>query len=299
MASAVKRRLPKLSPLPPPPHKSRMDFLKKHYEKVLLGVVLLGLAAGAAFLTLMIPSERAKLQAQSEEIINRPAKPLEALDLSKSTFLIERMGGAGCLDLSNSNKVFNTLPWLRKGEDNTTLRKLSSGNQIGPEAIEVIKISPLYTTIVFEAVLAPPTADTSARYDFTVEKEAAAKSSQRTRKHYPAPLNGKTDTFVLREVKGPPDNPTELVIEMTDTGERVSLSKEKPYKRVDGYEADLKYPPDNKTWSKQRVGAGGPGMPAVVIASESFIVVAISKNEVVLSAKSNNKKTPRPYTAAP
>ena len=40
-----------------------MDFLKKHYEKVLLGVVLLGLAAGAVFLILMIPNERAALRA--------------------------------------------------------------------------------------------------------------------------------------------------------------------------------------------------------------------------------------------
>ena len=276
-----------------------MDFLKKHYEKVLLGVVLLGLAAGAVFLTLMIPSERAALRAQSEEIINRPAKPLDALDLSKSVAVIDRAGGSGCLDLSNSNKVFNSLPWQRKGEDNTTLRKLSSGNEIGVEAIEVSKITPLYTTIAFESVLAAPTTDTVARYDFTVEKEAAAKTSQRTRKHAPASLNGKTETFVLREVKGPAENPTELVIEMIDTGERVSLAKEKPFKRVDGYEADFKYPPENKTWNKQRVGAGGPGLPGVLIAGEAYIVVAIAKNEVVLSAKSNNKKTPRPYTSAP
>ena len=276
-----------------------MDFLKKHYEKVLLGVVLLGLAAGAVFLTLMIPSERRTLEAQSTEIINRPAKPLAPLELAKASALIERAGGPGCLDLSNSNKVFNSLPWLRKGDDNTTLRKLSSGNQIGPEAIEVTRISPLNTTIAFESVSQAPTADTAARYDFTVEKEAAAKTTQRTRKHTPAPLNGKTDTFVLREVKGPAESPTELVIEMIDTGERVALSKDKPFKRVDGYEADFKYPPDSKTWSKQRVGGGGPGLPAITIAGESYIVVAISKNEVVFSAKSNNKKTPRPYTPAP
>ena len=35
-----------------------MEFLKKHYEKVLLGVVLVGLTVGAASLPLMISGER-------------------------------------------------------------------------------------------------------------------------------------------------------------------------------------------------------------------------------------------------
>ena len=39
--------------------------------------------------------------------------------------------------------------------------------------------------------------------------------------------------------------------------------------------------------------------PAITIAGDPYIVVAISKNEVVFSAKSNNKRTPRPYTTAP
>jgi len=221
------------------------------------------------------------------------------LDLSQATALIGRAGGPDCLDLVNLNKVFNSVQWLRKGDDNNTLRKIAMGNEIGPEAIGVTKITPLYTTISFLGVLASPTPESAARYDFTVEKEAAAKPTQRTRKHVPASLNSKTDTFVIREVKGPAESPTELVLELIDTGERVVLSKDKPYKSADGYMADFKYPPDNKTWSNQRVGAGGAGTPAIMIAGESYIVVAISKNEVVFSAKSNNKKTPRPFTPAP
>jgi hypothetical protein len=271
-----------------------MDFLKKHYEKVLLGLVLVGLVLGAVFLILMIPNERRALEEKSQEIINRPAKPLLALDLSKSSVLIERVATAGCLELGLPNRVFNPVQWLRKADG--TLIKVALGNEVGPDAVIVTKITPLYTTITFDSVLP---ADTGVRYDISVEKEAAPKPSQRTRKHTPAALNSKTDTFVLREVKGPPDNPTELVLELTDTGDRVALSKEKPYKRVDGYLADFKYPPDNKTWINQRKDAGGPGTPAINIAGEAYIVVAITKNEVVLSAKSNNKRTPRPYNPAP
>lgn len=278
-----------------------MEFLKKHYEKVLLGVVLLGLAAGAVFLILMIPTERAALRAQSEEIIKKPVKPLPPLEMTQATALIGRVGGWNCLDLSVSNKVFNSVPWLRKGEDNSTLKKLSLGNEIGIDAVQVTDIRPLYTTISFEGVSETPTAERPARYDFIVEKEAAAKASQRTKKHMGASLNvkdAKNDTFTIREVKGPPENPTELVLELTDSTERASVSRDKPYKRVDGYVADFKYPPENKNWKDQRVGAGGPGMPVIKIGEETYKVVAINKNEVVFSANSNNKKTPRPLASA-
>ena len=275
-----------------------MEILKKHYEKVLLGVVLLGLAAGAVFMIMYIPSERAALEEKSSEIKNRPAQPLPPLELTNVTALIGRVGGTDCLDLANSNRVFNTMMWLRKGDDNSTLRKISSDSELGPKAIEVTKITPLYTIITFESVLPAAGSESGPRYDLTVEREAASKASQRTRKHSPGGLNTKTDTFYIREVKGSPENPSELLLEMIDTGERVAVSKEKPYKRVDGYMADFRYPPDKKVWTNQRVGAGGAGTPAIMIAGESYIVVAISKNEVVFSAKSNNKNTPRPYMAS-
>ena len=271
-----------------------MDFLKKNYEKVLLGVVLVGLVVGAVFLILMIPSERASLQAKSDEIINHPAKPLPDLDLTKAKAFIARVAAASCLDLGSPNKVFNPLQWMRKPDG--TLFPIKLGNEVGPEAVVVTKITPLYTTVTYFSALTSP--DTGVRYDIAVEKEAAAKSSLRTPKHTYASVNSKTEMYVLREVKGPPDNPTELILEWTDTGEQFSVAKDKPFKRVDGYLADFKYPPDNKTWTGQRVGAGSPGTPTIPIAGESYIVVAISKNEVVLSAKSNNKKTPRPYVPA-
>ncbi len=267
-----------------------MDFLKKHYEKVVLGVVLLGLATGAVFLILMIPAERRALQEKSDEIIKRPAKPLADLDLTKAKALVARAAAGNCIDLTTTNKVFNSMPWQRRADG--SLLKIELGNEVGPGAVVVTDISPLYTVVSFASAVS---SDSGVRYDIAVEKQAAAKSSQRTPKHTYATLNNKTDTFVIREVKGPAENPTELVLEFTDTGDQFSIAKDKPFKRVDGFMADFKYPPDNKTWKDQRVGAGGPGTPAIQIAGESYIVVAISKNEVVLSAKSNNKKTPRPF----
>ncbi|MSU57848.1 MAG: hypothetical protein EXS35_06650 [Pedosphaera sp.] len=273
-----------------------MEFIKKHYEKVLLGVVLLGLAAGAVFLILMIPAERAAQLELVDTIIKKPGKQLPPLDLGKQAALIGHAAGADCLDLASTNKVFNPLQWQRMTDG--SLKKIVFGNEVGVGAVVVSKITPLYTIITLDS--ATMTADGSARYLIGVEREAAAKVSQRGKKQAGATLNAKTETFVIREVKGSPDNPTELVLEMNDTGDRLPLSKEKPIRRVDGYMADFNYPPElSKKWKDQRVGAGAPGMLPITIAGESYIVVAINKNEVVLSARSNNKKTPRPYSPAP
>jgi hypothetical protein len=59
-----------------------MDFLKKHYEKILLGVVLLGLVTAAVLLPFMIMSDRENLEVTRMGIINRVPKPLEPLDLT-------------------------------------------------------------------------------------------------------------------------------------------------------------------------------------------------------------------------
>jgi hypothetical protein len=167
-----------------------------------------------------------------------------------------------------------------------------SGNETGIGAVVVTKITPLYTTFTLDSVMM---SESGARYMIVVVREAAAKPADRGRKMTGASLNEKNkEGFTIREVKGPPEKPTELTLELTDTGERVSLSKGKPFKRADGYMADLKYPPDNKTWSNQRLNQLIPR-----IAGEDYNVVAIATNEIVLSAKSNNKKTSIPFNPGP
>ena len=264
-----------------------MDFLKKHYEKVLLGVVLVGLAVAAALLPWMISSERDSERAKSEEIINRPIKALGPLNLSNITNLIQRASTLMSLDFSTSNKLFNSVPWQKMSDG--TLKKIMHGNETGIGAVVVTKITPLYTTFTLDSVM---TSDSGARYMIVVAREAGNRLGRKTA---PASLNEKNNEgFTIREVKGSPDNPAELTLELTDTGARAALSKSKPFKRADGYMADLKYPPENKSWSNQRVNALIRG-----VAGEDYIIVAIATNEVVLSAKSNYKKTSIPFNPGP
>jgi len=266
-----------------------MDFIKKHYEKVLLGVVLAGLAVGAAMLPWMISNEKDALDAMELEITKRPVSPLPEPDLSQVTSLLERAAAPISLDFTSGNKLFNPVPWQRRADG--TIGKVPSGEGIGVNAVVVTKITPLYTIITLDSVT-PASPDTPERFHIGVEREAAATSRLRRKQTYYATLKAKNDVFTINEVKGPADA-VQLVIQMNDTDERATLSKSSPYKREDGYMADLKYPPDNnRTWNNQRVGDRIP------IAREYYNIVAITTNEVVLSAPSG-KKTSRPYNPGP
>ncbi len=130
-----------------------------------------------------------------------------------------------------------------------------------------------------------------ARYVIGVERQAAAAAWQRTRRQHYASVGDKNEAFTIIAANGPPGNPTQLILRLTDSGERVTLSPNKPFRRVDGYMADLKYSPEGKNWQEQRVGDD------LKFAGDDYIIVAINQNEVVLSAKSNQKKTTLIYSS--
>lgn len=260
-----------------------MDILKKHYEKIILGGVLLVLAIGAAMLPIQIGSERDELKQKESDIISRPAKPLEVLNFATQQVAIVQLRRAAQLDLATTNKVLNPLLWQTTADGKRI--KISTGEETGPKALQVTKLVPLHLNISLDGV---NTSEATPRYTITVEREAAADRAKRTKKPFFASLNNKNEVFTVREATGPADNPV-LKLELADGGEIIEISKDKPFKRVDGYMVDLKYPLENRPpWLAQRVGS------PLKFGGEDYIIVAITKNEVVVLAKSNQKKTPVP-----
>ena len=264
-----------------------MDFLKKHYEKVLLGVVLLGLAVAVVFLLLKIPSEKQKLEDMRNSLINRPVKALTNLDLALPDDMLKRMATPAMVDFSAPNKLFNPMPW-QKAVDGRLIR--ADATNVGPNAVTITKLTPLYLKLTLDSVTP---LDTGTRYVIGIEKEAALNPRDRNKTQKYCSLNTKNETFTLREVKAPPD-PTNatVVLELNDSRQRVELSKEHPFRRIDGYMVDLKYAPESKTWTARRVGA------ELYLNGEGYNIVAITENDVVLSAKSNQKKWTVKYIAS-
>jgi hypothetical protein len=253
-----------------------MDLIKKHYEKVLLGVVLLGLTVAVVLLPFIISAKRADLEQKRVNSVPRP-KPLTPLDMAVEDTALQRVQSPVKLDFTTKHNLFNPVVWQKTADGH--LVKVQTGNEIGVGALEVTDIKPLYLQLTYNAWSDPG-------YLIGVERQAATDPGKRSKRETFLKRDTKNDLFTLRDVKGPPDKPTELVLELSETGDAISISPDKPFKRVEGYQADLKYGLEaNKIWKNQRVGA------TLNFAGGQYIVVAITENNVVLSAKSNDKKT--------
>ncbi|MFZ1073531.1 MAG: hypothetical protein WAO21_08870 [Verrucomicrobiia bacterium] len=259
-----------------------MDFIKKNYEKILLSVVLVGLVGALVFMAFVIPNEQEKVREIGEGIISGHVVALTNLDLTEQSNVVERLQSPYDLDLDTTNKLFNPVEWQRT-MDNIMIKATGTG----PQAAVVTGITPLYTEMTLDSV------DTNfgARYVISVERQAAAyPAMRRKQQRFVSMDDAKKDIFTLVQVQGPPENPDSLVLVLADTGQSISLSKDKPFRRVDAYMADLKYDPESRSWSEQRIGG------QLRFAGDDYTIVDINSNEVVLSAQSNQKKWTLRYT---
>jgi hypothetical protein len=184
--------------------------------------------------------------------------------------------------LETANKVFNPFEWV-KTPDGRLVKKATSLTQ----AVVVTNITPLYLILTLESVA---TNELGARYVIGVQKQADKSPSKRVKQQRYVSLGDKpNDTFELKEIKGPADNPDSLVLKLGDSGELATLSRSQPFRRVDGYMADFRYELEKKSFKAQRVGN------VVSFGGASYQVFDITPNEVVLSDQSNQKKTPLPF----
>ncbi len=268
-----------------------MDFVKKHYEKILLSVVLLGLVGALVFLPFLIISDQDTQRRMKEGIIHVKVAPLPALDLTRETNVSARLQSPYKLDFSTTNKLFNPVPWQRKADG-----MLIKGSQAGPTAAVVTKITPLCLILTLDSI---ETNEFGARYVISMERQAAVLPAQRGKRQHYASVGEKNETFTIITNSVPdnsvPDNPApvKLILQLTDTGERATLSKDKPFRRTDGYSVDLKYDLEGKKWQGQRIGA------ILKFAGDDNIIVAINPDTMILLARSNQKKTTLPYSPSP
>ena len=114
-----------------------MDFVRKHYEKILLGVVLLGLVGALVFLPFWILHDRDVLVATRKGITSQPVEPLPPLDLTEQSNAIQRLQSPYKLNFETTNRLFNPVEWQKAM--NGTLIKIESGREVGPQAVVVTR----------------------------------------------------------------------------------------------------------------------------------------------------------------
>ena len=262
-----------------------MQFLKKNYEKVILGIVVLATLVLLCSLPFMVSSEKEKLTAQVTTVIHPSAKPLDPLSLTNEDMFIARAQNSIGLNLENPHKIFNPVRWQLK---NGVPYRNPAGQEI--EKLQVTKISPLFEIYSLESVSTSEGLPT--HYGIGITHQAAERVSSRNMKTTYVAMNQTTNNFTVVAAAGPEGDPTSVTLELADTGKRVEISKGKPYERPEGYTADLVYTPDNKPFPNRRK----TDTSSICFANECYKIVDISEREVVLLQLSNQKTWTKEYT---
>jgi hypothetical protein len=258
-----------------------MQFLKKHYEKILLGIVLAGLIGVLVFMLFYIAADKQSMDDMANGLINPSAQALPDLDLTTNTAAVTRLQSPFALDLETGNKVYNPFEW-QKTLDNQLVRKAGLTAQV----VVVTNIMPLYLVLTLDQVI---TNTAEPRYVIGVEKQAATTVAKRRHQQHYSSKGDKNDTFVLVDVKGVAENPDALSLKLVDTGEMVTILPGKPFRRVDAYSADFRYDPEKKVFRARRKD------DVVTFGGTDYQVFDISQNALILSDKSNGKKTTLPF----
>jgi hypothetical protein len=265
-----------------------MEFLKNNYEKVILSVVLLGLAVAAVMLLTSVDSEKRALADIESGIIATKPKELKVVDLSTNEAALQRVLRPASLHLAGEHNLFNPVPWQRMPDGK--LVPMRTGREIGPGALTVVKITPLYLKIEFEG---PGGTPDSVQYRFKVTREAERSPSKRIPTTYSvAGIGNKNAVFVLTDLK-PKESPNEFVLELIEDKQPVVVTKDKPNVSVAGYSVDLKYDPEKLTFLNKRLG------DSLVFAGDTNKIVAITATNVTVQAISTTKRTTVDYTPAP
>lgn len=250
-----------------------MEFLKKNYEKVLLAVVLLGLTVAACLLPVIISHKRSVLEGY---IAKEPhPKELPPVDMAAEDAALQRVQAQYALDFTNKHNLFNPVIWKKRPDG--ALVKTQTGNEEGAGALELTNTRPLYLEVKFGSM-------SGTGFTFTIDHQGAPKPENRHRSAYVS-KGSKSDMITLKDVKGPAEKPTEYVLEWNESGDTITVTPEKPYRQVEAYSADLRYPPENRNWMDKRVGT------PISFANGSYKIVAITQSNVVVLDESNKKKT--------
>jgi hypothetical protein len=263
-----------------------MEFLKKHYEKLILIIVLLGLAVVGATLPMQVNKEKESEENRQRSLIG--AKPTEfpPVDLSTNKAILDKVKTPIKFDIAGKHNLFNPVPWIEK--QNGEMVKFQGGN-IGITSMEISAVNPLDMIVSFDEVLPSSGAGGTNEYKYqvTVLREGAVrdpKSSRAMYKGLTAPGIG-----TLKDIVGPLENPTALVVTLPDRTD-VTITREKPFRKRIGYSADLHTDVTTPPYTRKGIKVGDE----IRLGTEAYRVSAIDTNAIVFRDLRNQKQFTKP-----
>ena len=209
-----------------------MDFLKKHYEKLVLSVVLLAVAVAAFLLTVEVGNVKQTLAEQLEQKIIRKGAPLPPLNLTTNEAVAAKASGSVKVVLDGEHNTFNPGAWEKTGDG---LRRKSG--KAGLAGLTIARVIPLNLVISFTGVAGT---EEAPRYQMSIAREFEKLPAKRRPTITSLNAGAKDSLLQIVDVKGPKMDPTEILCELVETRERFVLTKEKSFRKTYAYAADLR-----------------------------------------------------------
>lgn len=289
-----------------------MEFLKNHYEKLILSLVLLLMAGGAVMLVLEAGSVESQLAEFKKPLVAQDGQKPPPPDPLPFRIALSNAQQPRLLDLNRDHRVFNPELWLVDTNGN-----LIPGREVGPHKLVVTRIEPLNLKLELGITIT----DQRTTYVFRGVKEYESTPSQQRIPNTPIDL-ARTNAVVLdrnrkilalvREIKNPGEN-AEIHYDLSIGGEikpMPPLTKAAPVSTVIEYSAALEYKPENLKWP-YRVPPQPPLPPVVppqllmrrdaplYFAGDTNIIIEVTASNVVVKAVSNDKPTTIPLGPVP
>jgi hypothetical protein len=262
------------------------DVFRNHYEKIILTLVLIGLAVAVLFVQRASQRTEEAVDASVKEILSGKPKPVPPADLTNAVAVIKLHKSPPTLNFSAPHNLLNPVQWKRRGDQ--TLIKAPSQVEVW-DKMYITRITPLKLTLSLDKIPNP------GGYFLGYQNEAAENPTQR-KKYSPYVKLNETNKMtprpmVLREIRGPQEKPDELIVEFIDLGEKVTVTPDKPFERIEAYEGDLRNDFTGEAFSKLRVGA------PFRFLNDYYTIAAITEKEVVVQAGNDKRYTVRQFAS--
>ncbi len=281
-----------------------MGFIKRHYEKILLSLVLLGLAAAAAWLTVKVGAVKKELGEEKQKLNLPGGAPENFTSAQELVQTLTLVSNPPPVELDGPHLLFNPVLWKQRPDG--TIFPIRTGSEAGVGALKVTAVKPLSFTIKFDK--ASGSSPDRMRYAFDFHEQDAVDNRGRPakpKKKYASvggklgdwPFGEATVAMELKEAQGDPLAPTGFVFGLKDADgqdmtETISFTVDAPYEEVRQHLIDLQYEPTNTDFKDQREG------DKITLDGESYNIVAISEVQIVLSAERNRKRYVIPIESA-
>ncbi len=273
-----------------------MDFLKNHYEKIVLSLVLIGLAAVGVWLALQAMAFRGTIEA-TNALQPQPSPPGGIAETNQFFEALTNSKTPRRVDFDGDHKIFNPEKILK----NPRTRMVLPANDLGPKAIEVLKIRPLYlrTKLEMKKVRDRITINLHYLSEFEAGRYAtrwnrtSLKAEKKIRMSSPL-ARMRQMQMLVNSVNMTPETPEQMSAELEFTigaglPQIIVLKGEEESKIALEYEADLHYPPDPENDEFKNVRKDKP----LVFGGDTNTVMQVSSNAITLRALSNFKRTIR------